>query len=142
MLFLLVACSGACVCPGTMARPLHQLSTGDSLCSSNIVMEGHHEVWTESGCEMGSTGWRYQRTATDPEVSRVETAFAQLPDPGQGCDRGDGGTGAPRSDTRYTLSLTTTSGGRSAWIACQDPDGGLAPPFDEAVSAVQALAPR
>lgn len=136
---VLLVFSSACVCIGNMARPVHQLTTGDSICSGNIAMDGQRDVWTESGCEASSTGWEHRNTATSAESARVGAAFARLPAPGQSCGTagGDGGIGPP---SIHRLSLITDEG-ESRWTACATDDGGIAVPFDEAVSAMQALVP-
>jgi len=134
----LAAAALACVTLSSLSRPVFAMIEGDSLCNATIAMEAHREVWGESGCEAGSTGWQHLRDATEAQQLRIFIAFSDLPDAGSPCpNKPDGG--AP-VNTRLQLELLQGSG-ESRWIVCGQEDGGIAPPFDEAVSAMRELGP-
>jgi len=128
----------ACVSLGSLSRPVFAITQGDSLCNSTVAMEAHREVWGESGCELGSSGWKHLRDATEEQELRIIIAFADLPDAGNQCPGLPDG-GAP-ADTGLQLQLLQGSG-ESRWTVCGQEDGGIAPPFDEAVSAMRELGP-
>lgn len=128
----------SCVGLSNLSRPVFAILEGDSLCSSTVAMESHLEVWGERGCELGSSGWRHLRDATEAQQLRIIIAFADLPEaPNQCPGKPDGG--AP-VDTGLQLELLQGSG-ESRWRVCGEEDGGLTPPFDEAVSAMRELGP-
>jgi hypothetical protein len=126
----------ACVTLSTLSRPAFAIVEGDSLCNSTVAMDSQLAVWGESGCEASSSGWRHLRDATEAQQLRIIIAFADLPDAGAACpDRPDGG--AP-VNTHLALELLQSSG-ESRWIVCGEEDGGLTPPYGEAVSAMREL---
>jgi len=128
----------ACVTLSGLSRPVFAITEGGSLCSATVAMEAHREVWGESGCEAASTGWRHLRDATEAQQVRIIVAFVDLPDAGTPCPGTPDG-GAP-PDTNLTLQLLQGSG-ESRWRVCGEEDGGLTPPFDEAVAAMRELGP-
>jgi len=127
----------ACVSLGSLSRPVFAITEGDSLCNSTVAMEAHREVWGESGCELSSSGWKHLRDATEEQELRIIIAFADLPDAGNVCPQLDGGV---PSLTGLQLQLLQGTG-ESRWTVCGQEDGGIAPPFDEAVSAMRELGP-
>jgi hypothetical protein len=121
-----------------LPRPVFAMIEGNSLCNATIALAAHREVWGESGCEAGTSGWRHLRDATEEQELRIFIAFSGLPDPSNQCPaRPDGG--AP-VDTNLNLRLLQGSGD-SHWRVCGEADGGLTPPFGEAVSAMRELGP-
>jgi hypothetical protein len=128
----------ACVSLSTLTRPVFAILEGGSLCNSTVAMEAHREVWGERGCELGSSGWQHLRDATEAQQLRIIIAFADLPDAGNECPPSPDG-GAP-VDTNLHLRLLQGSG-ELQWRVCGEADGGLTPPFDEAVSAMRELGP-
>jgi hypothetical protein len=134
----LAAAALACVTLSSLTRPVFAMIEGNSLCNATIAMEAHREVWGESGCEAGTSGWRHLRDATEAQQLRIIIAFADLPEAGNQCPAQPDG-GAP-VDTDLVLRLLQTSG-ESQWRVCGEADGGLTPPFDEAVAAMRELGP-
>ncbi|HYV49589.1 MAG TPA: hypothetical protein VFA20_32240 [Myxococcaceae bacterium] len=132
------AATVACVSLGSLSRPVFAMTEGDSLCNSTVALEAHREVWGESGCELGSSGWKHLRDATEEQELRIIIAFADLPDAGDPCPNLPDG-GAP-TDTGLQLQLLQ-SAAESRWTVCGEEDGGIAPPFAEAVSAMRELGP-
>lgn len=128
-----LALVSGCVNPSSMAPPVYHFTSGGSVCNSSVVMEAHREVWTESGCELTSSGWKKIATATEAQAARVRQAFDALPAAPNACD------GAATS-ARATLTRRTKDG-TSKWIACTGQDGAVAAPFAEAVTALQSLQP-
>jgi hypothetical protein len=128
----------ACVTLSSLSRPVFAIVQGDGICNSTVAMEAHREVWGESGCEAVSSGWRHLRDATEAQQLRITIAFADLPDPDNQCPNLPDG-GAP-PNTRLQLQLLQSTG-ELRWTVCGEEDGGFAPPFGEAVSAMGELGP-
>jgi hypothetical protein len=125
----------ACVTLDNLSRPVFTIVQGDTLCSSTVAMDSHRAVWGERGCEASSSGWKHLRDATEEQNLRIVIAFADLPEPGNGCPLTDSGFPVL---TGLRLQLLQNSGD-SEWTVCGEEDGGFTPPFDEAVSAMREL---
>lgn len=89
-----------------------------------MAVDANRGLWTEGGCEDGTTRLRFQRTISREQLLRIESAFAAHPDPetfsSTACD------GSPATIIRFTQR--SSDGSRRDWRVCLPAE--LVDPFE------------
>jgi hypothetical protein len=73
---LILGCSKDASVP---TPPTYEVDYVAGFCGHSVILDATGRLWFESGCEGNSSGTNPVRFATPDEVSRVATAFSQLP---------------------------------------------------------------
>jgi len=86
----MLACGCASCRPSAYPQHSSTFYVQAGLCSSTILLDGRGGIWTESGCEGRSSGWKRVRKASEEQQRQIRAAFEALRGTPQGefCDGG------------------------------------------------------
>jgi hypothetical protein len=104
-------------------------------CSSNIAIDANRNIWSEHGCEAGSSGLQQRSAVSASGYVWLTIAFNILPLPPPKVQDCPPGTVEPPIPGSVRL-VRATAAGSDIWSVCT-PDGAAAPPYDSLVSFFQ-----